>query len=163
MVPQIPLPLRIIAWLAMAVGVLLMCSAAMALIFLVLLRPMSGGSFNPLALVDWFLRDMLGWLLAQAAVGVGAFVCGVAVLRRKRWGRAGLEAVCWLLIVCLVGPVVVPLIKVISASGIGEFGARVDWAAFATGLMAWVAMLIPVVLALRYLRGPEARANAWLA
>jgi hypothetical protein len=139
---QIPTPLRIIAWMAIAMSVsraLYGCS--------MLLAP---GAFSGTSEKFGFAAVVL----VMAVIGLWA---GIGLLRLRAWARIAIQVFCWLYGIVIVAGLVMKLAAPFSFSGKVDYTAS-SWMGLADfGFQAFVQIIV-VFVVLRYLRGPEARA-----
>lgn len=156
----LPSPLRAIAWLTVAAGVVVGLYAVWI------------GMSSLMAFADaTSLRHWLRWLTAEDTAQAGALLLlaaaligiGLALRRGRAWARTALELLCWLGLGYLV--LVVAAWTVFGYLGAFDLPQDLPQAAPEFGLsklMAVFAMAaaaaVPLVLVLRYLRSPAVRA-----
>ncbi|MCL2297975.1 MAG: hypothetical protein FWC35_06925 [Proteobacteria bacterium] len=165
-----PVLLRIIAWLSIAMGSLMVLGASMGLLIFASMPPMPEDMTPPEdmgflleAMVFGMFRYFGLFAAAQLVAAAIMIWAGIDLLRLRAWARMAVEVFCWLGLVSLV---------LFSVLWIGTwftaFSEVPDTPDFNLGAMRYmgIAMFItttavfavPLVLALRYLRGSEARA-----
>ena len=156
----LPSPLRAIAWLTVAAGVIVALCAAWLTV-----RSLTG-------IADaTSLRHWLRWLTAEDTARVGALLLlaaalngiGLALRRGRAWARTALEVLCWLGLGYL-------LMLVMAWVVFGYFGAfdlpqdlpqakpEVDASQLMSVFAMAAAAALPLALVLRYLRSPAVRA-----
>jgi len=180
-----PAPLRAIAWLSVVMGVLMALSSVMGLLLAAAVpaaMPQAAAEVSALlgsGVID--SKDMretmdqamamfhyLGVLsVAQLPLAVIVLWAGVDLLRLRAWARTANEVFCWLTLACLALYAVYALWQWFQAPALQAPGMQdllgIDPAALRTIVLVTEAVMlavfiVPTVVVLRYLRGPEARA-----
>jgi cation transport ATPase len=179
-----PAPLRAIAWLSVATGVLMALLSALVL-WLASAVPAAmpqaaselpallGGGIDPKdmhAAMDQASNffNQLRWLsIAQLPLAALVLWAGVDLLRRRAWARVANEVFCWLTLVGLalyalyaiqqwIGAPATPASDMQDLVGLDSAALRAIM--FAVRAVVVVVCVFPTWAVLRYLRGPEARA-----
>ena len=160
---RMPGVLRIIAWLWIVAGGLMALSGFMALLALSAMpqMPEPPPEFGLMALP---FRHIGVLMAAQFVVAVIALVAGIGLLRLRAWARTTVEVMCWLAIaynlvfvvlwVSAWTSIAAPMMDTMPDGG----GWAMRYAGPVMAIVMTAAMTVPLVLMIRYLRGPEARA-----
>jgi len=164
-----PAPLRVIAWLSIAMGVLMVLSSVMGLLaFAAMPSDMPNissmpGDMKGVGTVFFVMFKYSGWMAAgQLVIAAIVIWSGIDLLRLRAWARTATEVLCWLTLVFLALYAVfwvwlwlsfpVPL----DMPGLNPVALRIVPIVMMVIVMA--VFVIPTVLMLRYLRGPQVRA-----
>ena len=156
-----PHSMTIVGWLAIGSGCLMMLSAAM--VFLASRSMLPEGIFphDPaLALPDWIFRHLDSLAVAQTLVGMLAVVAGAAFLRLRAWARPILEIMAWIALAYVLGFAFFWARTVIAiTSHLGEDSAVhvPSTAIVAMGILATIALAIPLAVVIVTLRGETVR------
>jgi hypothetical protein len=139
---QIPTPLRIIGWMAIAMSVsraLYGCS--------MLLAP---GAFSGTS-------EKFGFAAVVLVMAVIGLWVGIGLLRLRAWARITIQVFCWLYGIVIVAGLAMKLAAPFGFSGKVDYTASSLMGLADFGFQAFVQIIV-VFVVLRYLRGPEARA-----
>ena len=172
-----PAPLRIIAWLSIAMGVFMVLGSVMGLLASAALGAMPDGMMLPdgaalaedmgpiapaLAILLKVVRYF--WLasLAQLAAAVVVIWSGIDLLRLRAWARTANEVFCWLTLLVLALYAVFWVWLWLSfpmPQDMPDFNpAALRIASIVMLVVIEAVFIVPTVVVLRYLRGPQARA-----
>jgi hypothetical protein len=171
----IPAPLQVIAWLSIAMGVLMALSSVMGLLaFAAMPVDMSDLSavLGSMEGMDAVMNMVLGWLkyfglLAAAvhlAIAILVLWSGIDLLRLRAWARTANEIFCWLTLILLALCAVfwgwlwlsLPIAQAQNVLGFDPAAMRTVAIVMMTVVLAVLA--IPTIAVLRYLRSPQVRA-----
>ena len=173
--PKAPAPLRAIAWLSIATGVLMALCAPVGLL---LAAAMPQAVADASALVGGGLdmqsvnaaASYLRWgSIAQLPLGALVVWSGIDLLRLRPWARAANEAFCWLTLLALalyalyalwqwLWPAASPAQSADMQELLGIDMAGLRTMIFVVEAVVLAVFALPTVAVLRYLRGPQARA-----
>lgn len=165
---RVPTGIKVIAWSWIVSAALLGLSAVLGGMADSMLGglPASGEGVPPaLSAMAASGGDSLITEALQLAIAVAALWSGIALLRLKSWARRATELLSWLGLVWTIGFGVffVSIWNSIAGEIAQESGLPLEQgmlqnAGVVTGVVLTIALAVPMILMIRYLRGAKARA-----
>lgn len=166
-----PASVKVIGWLFIVVAGLMILSGAMGYIAYISMKKMGGdippvtpdmpGSFQRMAAVF----QHIGLLIAvQVALGVVVIFAGIYFLKLRPWARTALEVFSWLGLVYVIGFGIFALVSWVGMSSkmLIESSAQgappmFDIMGIIIGVVAIGAWAVPIIVIIKFLRGPKIR------
>ncbi|MFD1712206.1 hypothetical protein FVQ98_04345 [Ottowia sp. GY511] len=112
--------------------------------------------------IAWLLRHVAGIALFQVALAAATVWAGFGLLRRRAWARATLEGVGWLVLLQLAAVAALGWQVFADFSELPQdspgLGSQPEWLDIVAMLVGLLAVALPVVAAVRYLRSASVRA-----
>lgn len=147
-----PTSVTVIGWAWIIIGGLMCLSAAMALFGSVMMGQMPQHDIkDPL-----FFRMIPFLAIVQVGLAALGLVSGINFLKLKAWARSALEALTWLLLLCILGFMVFWIINWVSmTSGHGPRGF--DVMGVVMGIVITAIYGVPLGIMVKYLRGARVK------
>ena len=170
--PARPTAITIIAWVFIALGILMLLIASLAIAAHMLMKAMAGGNMPlpaenapaPFQLMARIFRyiDILAYF--QMALASFIMLAGYYFLKLRKWARAALEAVSWLGAAYILGFGVFWIIAWTSATGpmpapeqVPELPRLFTIFGVIMGAVVTISMAAPIGVAIWYLRSTKVR------